>query len=169
MLQMRSHFGTVMADDGGRKIDFFCFMLVNMASRRPSTEWGLSPVEIRFIIIQFIVVLANTLRQFGLYNVYKDDAIGLDLVQDGGPNNGVKLHKILAKHSLILCVIGVNLSIGCKIILQIGPNFNTDFSCNYFQHLYICFIHKYSTYTPYTPLYIVIIHCNKPFCLSFAV
>ena len=69
-----------------------------MASRRPSMEWGLSPVEESFIIIRFVVVLADTLRQFGMYNVYKDDAFGLDLVQDGGPNNGVKLHKILAKH-----------------------------------------------------------------------
>ena len=62
MLQMRSRFGTVRADEGGRKIDFFCFILANMASRRPSTEWGLSPVEERFITIRLVVVLADTLN-----------------------------------------------------------------------------------------------------------
>ena len=104
MLQMRSHFGTVMANEGRRKIDFFCFILANMASRRPSMQWGLSPAEERFIIIRFLVVLADTLKQFSIYNIYKDDRFGLDLVQDenGGPNNGVKLCKILPKHALIL-------------------------------------------------------------------
>ena len=70
-------------------------------------EWGLSPVEERFIIIQFIVVLADTLKQFSVCNIYKDGRFGLDLVQDenGGPNNGVKLHKMLPKHALILRAI----------------------------------------------------------------
>ena len=40
-----------MANEGGRKIDFFCFILANMASRRPSMDWGLSPFIVRFIII----------------------------------------------------------------------------------------------------------------------
>ena len=51
MLQTRSRLGTVMANNGGSKIDLFCPFLVNMVSRRPSTEWGLSPVQERFIII----------------------------------------------------------------------------------------------------------------------
>ena len=62
-------------------------------------------MEERFIIIQFVAVLANCLQQFGVYNVYKDDRYGLDLTQDGGPNHGVFLQKILPKHSLILQVI----------------------------------------------------------------
>ena len=54
-----------------------------------------------------MVVLANCLQQFGVCNVYKDDRFGLDLMEDGGPgsNNGVFLHKILPKHSLILRAI----------------------------------------------------------------
>ena len=101
---MRSHFGTVMADEEGVKFSFFLSFRACRDVRRPSSEWGLSPVEERFIIIQFVVVLANTLKQFGVYNVYNDDRFGLDFVQEGcpGSNNGVLLHKILPKHSLIL-------------------------------------------------------------------
>ena len=73
-----------------------------MVSTRPSTEWGLSPIEQRFIIIRFVVVLADCLKQFSMYNVYKDGGYGLDLVQDVSPNNGVKMHKLLPKHALIL-------------------------------------------------------------------
>ena len=93
-----------MANDQQVKFSSFLSFRACRDIRRPSSEWGLSPVEKRFIIIRFIVVLANTLRQFGTYNVYKDDRFGLGLVQDGGPgsNNGVLLHKILPKHSLIL-------------------------------------------------------------------
>ena len=92
-----------MADNEEVKFSFFLSFRACRDIRRPSSEWGLSPVEERFIIVQFIVVLADTLKQFCMYNVYKDDRFGLDLVQDGGPgsNNGVLLHKILPKHSLI--------------------------------------------------------------------
>ena len=43
----------------------------------------------------------------GVHNVYKDDRYGLDLIQDEGPgsNNGVFLHKMLPKHSLIVRAI----------------------------------------------------------------
>ena len=65
-------------------------------------EWGLSPVEQRFIIIRFVFILADCLKQFSVYNVYKDGGYGLDLVQGVGLNNGVKMHKLLPKHALIL-------------------------------------------------------------------
>ena len=98
MLQMRSHFGTVMANDGGRKIDFFCFILVNMASRRPSTEWGLSPIEERWFIIRWVTVLGDEMPQFKLYNVYKDDSqTGLDVVDDWNVTDP-RQYKILEKH-----------------------------------------------------------------------
>ena len=73
-----------------------------MVSTRPSTEWGLSPVEQRFIIIRIFIILADCLEQFSIYNVYKDGEYGLDLVQDVSPNNDVKMHKLLPKHALIL-------------------------------------------------------------------
>ena len=47
--------------------------------KRPSTEWGLSPVEQHWIIVRFVEVLSDCLQQFGIYNVYKDDSNGLDL------------------------------------------------------------------------------------------
>ena len=104
--QTRSHFGTVMANDEEvKKFNFFLSFRACRDIRRPSSEWGPSPVEEQFIKIQFVVVLANTLKQFGMYNVYKDEKFGLDLVQDEGPNNGVFLHNILPKHSLILRAI----------------------------------------------------------------
>ena len=71
---MRSHFGTVMADNRCKKIEFFCFLLVNMASRRPSTEWGLSLIKERWFIICWVAVLSDEMPQFKLYNVYKDDS-----------------------------------------------------------------------------------------------
>ena len=37
-----------------------------------------------------------------MYNVYKDGGYGLDLVQDVSPNNGIKIHKLMPKHALIL-------------------------------------------------------------------
>ena len=72
-----------------------------MVYRRPSTEWGLSPVEQRFIIIRFVIILADCLKQFSMF-VYKDGGYGLDLVQNVSANNGVKMHKLLPKHALIL-------------------------------------------------------------------
>ena len=54
-----------------------------MATKRPSTVWQLSPVEQRWILVRFVVVLSDCLQQFGVYNVFKDDGYGLDLIQDG--------------------------------------------------------------------------------------
>ena len=68
MLPIRSHFGTVMANDEEVKFFIFLYFRVSRDVKRPSFKWGLSPVEERFIIIQFVVVLANCLQQFGVYN-----------------------------------------------------------------------------------------------------
>ena len=51
------------------------------------------------------MVLCDCLQQFGMYNVFKDDSHGIDLVQDIGPNNGILFHKFLAKHAFILRAI----------------------------------------------------------------
>ena len=59
------------------------------------------PVEQRWIIIHMVAALANTLVQFGVYNVFKDDGCGLDVLQEL-ENVGVLLHKVLAKHVFIL-------------------------------------------------------------------
>ena len=63
-----------------------------------------SPVEQRWIIIHMVAVLANTLVQFGVHNVFKDDGHGLDVLQEL-ENGGVLLHKVLAKHAFILRAI----------------------------------------------------------------
>ena len=72
-----------------------------MSIQRPSTEWGLSPVEQRWILVRFVVVLSDCLKQFQVYNVYKDDGFGLDLIQEL-ENGGVLMHKFLQKHAFIL-------------------------------------------------------------------
>ena len=64
-------------------------------------EWGLSPVEQRWIMVRFVVVLSYCLQQFGLYNVFKDDGCGLDLIQDG-ENGGVLMQTFLPRHAFIL-------------------------------------------------------------------
>ena len=53
---------------------FFVFFLAKMASNRPSSEWGLSPVNERWFVIRMVAILSNQLRQFDCYNVYKDDS-----------------------------------------------------------------------------------------------
>ena len=75
------------------------------------------------------MVLANTLRQFGIYNIYKDDKFGLDLVQDGGPNNGVKLHKILPKHSLIWVVSNPLPQVNAPEYRMYEVNPNSSYKC----------------------------------------
>ena len=56
-------------------------------------------------LIHFVEVLSDCLQQFSMYNVFKDDSQGLDLVQDGGPNIGVLLHKFLPRCAFILRMI----------------------------------------------------------------
>ena len=51
-----------------------------------------------------VAVLANSLVQFGVYNIFKDDGHGLDVLQEL-ENGGVVLHKVLAKHAFILRAI----------------------------------------------------------------
>ena len=63
---------------------------------------GLIPVEQRWILVRFVAVLSNCLQQFGIYNVFKDDGYGLDLIQDIGQNGGVLMHKFLLRHAFIL-------------------------------------------------------------------
>ena len=74
-----------------------------MLTKRPSTESGCSPVEQRWILIRFVVVLSDCLQQFGVYNVFKDDGHGLDLIQDRSTQDGgVLMHKFLPRHAFIL-------------------------------------------------------------------
>ena len=72
-----------------------------MLTQRPSTEWGLSPVEQRWILVRFVVVLSDCLKQFQVYNVYKDDGFGLNLIQEL-ENGGALMHKFLRRHAYIL-------------------------------------------------------------------
>ena len=51
MLPTRSHFRTVMANKDEVKFSFFLSFRAYRDIRRPSSEWGLSLVEERFIII----------------------------------------------------------------------------------------------------------------------
>ena len=72
--------------------------------KRPSTEWGLSPIEERWFIIHCIAVLTDQMPQFKLYYVYKDDGkTGLD-VDDWNLLNPEQ-YKILEKHTIILRAI----------------------------------------------------------------
>ena len=54
-------------------IDFFCFIFSKNGIRRPSMEWGLSPVNERFLVIRMVAILSNQLAQFGCYYMYKAD------------------------------------------------------------------------------------------------
>ena len=99
--QQDSHFGTVMVLDKEEKNHFFLSFRASRNVKRPSYEWMESPVEQRWIIICFIAVLASSLVQFGMYNVFKDDGHGLDVLEEL-ENGGVKLHKVLPKHAFIL-------------------------------------------------------------------
>ena len=90
-----------MADTKEVNIQFFLLFSAKMLTKRPSTEWGLSPVEQRWILVRFVVVLSNCLQQFQVYNVYKDDAHGLDLIQEL-ENGGILMHKFLQRHAFIL-------------------------------------------------------------------
>ena len=60
-----------------------------MASNRPSSKWGLSPVNERWFVIQMVAFLSVQLKQFECYNVYKADSSN-------------KIEKMLPKHSFIL-------------------------------------------------------------------
>ena len=82
------------------KLNFFCFILANMASRCPSTEWQESPVEHSWIIIRMVAFLSDMLPQFLRYDVYKADCFyyGLELWND----KSSKIYKMLEKHSFIL-------------------------------------------------------------------
>ena len=64
-------------------------------------EWGLSPVEQRWILVRFVVVLSDCLKQFQVYNVYKDDGFVLDLIQEL-EKGGALMHKFLPRHAYIL-------------------------------------------------------------------
>ena len=75
-----------------------------MASRRPSTEWGLSPIKERWFIIHWVAVLSDEMPQFKLCNMYKVDSLGLDVVDDWNETDP-RQYKILEKHSLILRAI----------------------------------------------------------------
>ena len=96
---MRSHFRTVMADYGGKYSDFPFYFSVKMSSKRPSSKWGLSPVNERWLVIRMVAFLMNELKQFGCYNVYKFDST-VDLEFFNSDNNKIK--KMLAKHAFIL-------------------------------------------------------------------
>ena len=78
-----------------------------MVSRRPSTEWGLSLIEERWFIVCWVAVLSDEMPQFKLDNMYKDDSLGLDVVDDWNETDP-KQYKILEKHSLILTGIIVS-------------------------------------------------------------
>ena len=61
-----------------------------------------SSVEQRGMIICFVAVLASSLAQFGVYNVCKGDAHGLNMLQELNlENGGDVLHKVLTKHAFI--------------------------------------------------------------------
>ena len=86
------------------KLNLFCFILVKMASRRPSMEWRLSPIEERWLIIHWVAVLSDEMPLFKLCNMYKDDSLGLDVVGDWNETDP-RQYKISEKHSLILSAI----------------------------------------------------------------
>ena len=81
---------------------YFLFLFsANMSTQSPSTKWRLSPVEQRWILVRFVVVLSDCLKQFQVYNVYKDDGFGLDLIQEL-ENGDALVHKFLWRHAYIL-------------------------------------------------------------------
>ena len=77
------------------------YFLVKMVTKRPSIEWGLSPIEQRWILVRSVVVLSDCLQQFQVYNVYKYDEHGLHLIQEL-ENGGILLHKFLQRRAFIL-------------------------------------------------------------------
>ena len=69
-----------------------------MSSKRPSSKWGISPVNERWFVIRMVTFFMNKLKQFGCYNIYKSDStVDLEFNSD---NN--KIEKMLAKHAFIL-------------------------------------------------------------------
>ena len=90
-----------MASNKEVKIILFLSFRASHNVKRPSYEWMESLMRQRWIIILFISVLASSLVQFGIYNVFKDDGHGQDVLQEL-ENGCEKLHKVLPKHAFIL-------------------------------------------------------------------